>query len=78
MRRFAILLVFDFIVAIKKRSTHQRANHISRITSGKEPTRINDDLLNASLFRVEIVPKWSELVVHFLTTRTLKDIEDSL
>ena len=39
---------------------------------------MNDELPDASLFRVEIVPKWSEQVVHFLTTRTLKDVEDSL
>ena len=68
VRWFVILLEFDFIVAVKKGSTHQRADHLSRITMGEESIGVQDDLLDASLFRVEMVPKWSEQVVHLLTT----------
>ena len=78
VRWFFILLEFDFTVAVKRGSTHQRADHLSRITSGEEPIGVQDDLPDASLFRVELVPKWSEQVVHFLMTGTLNEIEDSL
>ena len=46
--------------------------------SGEEPIGVQDNLPDASLFRVEMVPKWSEQVVHLLTTRLLKEVEDSL
>ena len=62
VRWFIILLEFDFIVVVKKGSTHQQADHLSRIMLGEEPTGVNDELPDASLFRVELVPKWSEQV----------------
>ena len=70
---FVILLEFDFSVAVKKGSTHQRADHLSKITSGEEPIGANNELPDASLFRVEMVPKWSEQVIHLLTTGSLTD-----
>ena len=62
VRWFIILLEFDFTVAVKKGSTHQRVDHLSRIMIGEEPTRVNDELPDASLFKIELVPKWSEQV----------------
>ena len=38
VRWFIILLEFDFTVAVKKGSTHLRADHLSTITSGEAPT----------------------------------------
>ena len=63
---FVILLGFDFTVAIKKGSTHQWANHVSRIPNREEPICIFYELPNACLFKVEMVPKWGEHLVHFL------------
>ena len=57
---FVILLEFDFIVVVKKGTTHQRAEHLSRLTHGEPPIGMDDDLLNAYLFNIEMVPKWSE------------------
>ena len=52
VRWFIILLEFDFTVAVKKESTHQRVDHLSRITSGEEPTGVNDNLPDASLLEL--------------------------
>lgn len=57
---------------MKKGSTHQRADHVLRITNGEEPIGVSDDLPDACLFQVKMVPKWSERLVHFLTTADAK------
>ena len=62
---FVILLDFYFIVAIKKGSTHTQDNHVSCIENAKPPHGVNDGLLDVALFQIEMVPKWSERVVHF-------------
>ena len=41
-------------------------NHLLRIESDKEPTRIKDDLPDAHLFRVEIVPVELAEIAQFL------------
>ena len=45
VRWFVTLLKFDFTVAIKKGLMHRRADHMSRIMNGEEPTRVDNDLL---------------------------------
>ena len=59
---------------------HQRADHLSRITTGEAPTGVNDDLPDGSLFNVEWVPKWSFNVVSFLTTAVIPEdkVEDAI
>ena len=52
VRWFVILLEFDFTIAIKKGLTHKRADHMSRITNGKAPIGVDDDLPNATLFQI--------------------------
>ena len=63
-----ILLEFEFEVAVKKGTMHQKADHLSKITSGEAATGINDDLPDAILFNIEWVPRWSEELVSFLIT----------
>ena len=53
VRWFVILLEFDFEVALKKGTTHQRADHLSRITSREAARGVNDDLPDAILFNIE-------------------------
>ena len=65
VRWFIILL--DFTVVVKKGTTHQRADHLSRLTSGEEPKGIEDDLPDAYLFNIEMIPKWSEKMIPLLT-----------
>ena len=60
VRWFLILLEFDFTVVVKKGTTHQRADHLSHLTHGEPPFGVDDDLPDAYLFNIEMVPKWSE------------------
>ena len=57
VRWFLILLEFDFMIVVKKGITHQRADHLSRLINGKALIGVNDDLLDAYLFNVEMIPK---------------------
>lgn len=50
VRWFVILLEFDFMIAIKKGLTDKRADPMSRIPNGEAPTRVDDDLLDVTLF----------------------------
>ena len=70
-RWFVILLEFDFEVAIKKGTMHQRANHLLRITSREATMSINDNLSDAILFNIEWVLRWSEELVSFLNTAVI-------
>ena len=67
VRWFIILLEFDFTVVVKKGKTHQRADHLSRLTNGEEPIGVDDDLPDAYLFNIEMVPRWSEDLIPLLT-----------
>lgn len=57
VRCFIILLDFDFTVVVKKGTTHQRADHLSQLLNGESPTGIEDDLPDAYLFNIEMVPE---------------------
>ena len=59
VRWFVILLEFEFFVAVKLGHNHQRADHLSRITSGEQPTGVEDDLPDTALFKIETTPKWA-------------------
>lgn len=60
VRWFLILLEFDFTVVVKKGSTHICADHLSRMIHGEFLIGVEDDLPDAYLFNIEMVPKWSE------------------
>lgn len=59
MRWFIILLEFDFTVVVKKDKMHQRADHLSRLMHGEAANGIDDDIPDAYLFNIEMVPRWS-------------------
>ena len=71
VRWFVIFLEFDFEVSVKKCTMHQRANHLSRITSREAAMGINDDLPDAILFNIEWVPRWIGELVSFLNTAVI-------
>ncbi|MCO5578895.1 hypothetical protein L7F22_032744 [Adiantum nelumboides] len=71
VRWFLILLEFDFMVVVKEGIIHQRADHLSRPTNGEKPTGVQDDLPNAYLFNIGMVPQWSKDVAPFLKMGTL-------
>ena len=55
------------MIAIRKGRTHVLADHMSRISNGEKPIGVDDDLPNASLFLVDLVPKWVEEICHYQT-----------
>ena len=67
VRWLIILLEFDFTVVVKKGTTHQRAYHLSHLMDGDAPMGVEDDLPDAYLFNIEMIPKWSENYVPLLT-----------
>ena len=58
---------FDFTVVVQKDTTHQRADHLSCLTHGEPPIGVDDDLLDAYLFNIEMVPRWSEQWIPLLS-----------
>ena len=65
MRWFIVLLEFDFIVEMKKGTTHQ--TDLSCLTSGEPSKGVEDDLPNAYLFNIEMIPIWSEKYTPLMT-----------
>ena len=47
VRWFVILLESDFTVTVKPGKSNQREDHLSRITNGKAPTRLDDNYPDA-------------------------------
>lgn len=74
---FLVLLEFYFIIVVKKGTTHQRADHLSRLIHGEPLIGVDDYLLDAYLFNIEIVPKWSAKWIPLLTIGQI-DIPRSL
>ena len=72
VRGFLILLEFDFTVVVKKGTTHQRADHLSRLTNGESATGVADDLPDAYMFNIDMVPSWSKDIVPILTLGKLQ------
>ena len=58
---------FDFTVSVKPGRSHQRADHLSRITNGEAPLGVEDDLPDAPLFMIEMAPKWAEKILQVLS-----------
>ncbi|MCO5551829.1 hypothetical protein L7F22_005332 [Adiantum nelumboides] len=71
VRWFIILLEFDFTMIVKKGTTHQRADHLSRLMHGEALTGIDDDLPDAYLFNIDMVPRWSEELIPLLSVGSL-------
>ena len=69
---FLICMEFDFTVVVKKETTHQKANHISRSTHGEPPIGIEDDLPDAYIFNMEMVPKRITKWIPLLSVRQIE------
>ena len=50
---------------------------MSRLTNGKAPMGVNDNLLDAYLFNVEMIHEWSRNLVPLLTIGKLR-LDDSM
>ena len=58
---------FDFTVAVRKGRTHVLTDHMSRIPNGEKPIGVEDDLPNAPLFLVDLIPEWAKEICHYIT-----------
>ena len=67
VRWFVILLEFDFTVTVKPGKSNQRADHLSRITNGKAPIGVDDDLPDAKIFTIDIAPRWAKGIISVLS-----------
>ena len=47
---------FEFEVVVRPGKLNVGPDHLSCINTGEDPTGIDDDLLDAHLFRIEAVP----------------------
>ena len=56
VRWFLILLYFDFTIVVKKVITHQWVDQLFKLINGEAPLGVPDDLPDAYLFNVEMVP----------------------
>ena len=63
-------------MVVKKGTTHQRADHLSRLLNGELPTGIEDDLPDAYLLNIEMVSRWSEMLISLLSIGQLKIDEE--
>ena len=57
---------FEFEVIVRPRKLNAGPNHLSRIDTREEPIGVEDDLPNAHLFRIEVVPTKFEEIAQFL------------
>ena len=65
-RWMLILLEFDFTIIVRKATTHVLADNMSWIPNREATIKVNDDLLDASLFLIDIVLGWVEEICHYL------------
>ena len=66
-RWLLILMEFDFTIIVRKGRTHVLADHMFQIPNGEKPICVDDDLPDAPLFLVDLVPEWAEEICHYLT-----------
>ena len=69
MRIFRWLILFqefELEVVVRPRKLNVGPDHLSRIDTGEEPTGVEDDLPDAHLFWIEVVPVELEEIAQFL------------
>ena len=57
---------FEFKVVVRPRKLNIGPDHLSRIDTGEEPIGVEDDVPDAHLFRIEVVPTELEEITQFL------------
>jgi len=65
-RLILLLEEFDYIVEYKPSRMHKQADHLSRISKDLGSLPLEDDLLDASLFAIDVVPTWYNHITEFL------------
>jgi hypothetical protein len=61
---------FDFEVIIKPGKLNARPDHLSRVTNGEEPMKLEDNFSDSQLFSVHIVDDYFVDIIQYLSTGT--------
>ena len=67
-RQLLLFQEFDFEIIVKLGRLNASLDHLSRIQTGKEPTNIEDGILNAQLFLVHMEYGHYSPIIQFLAT----------
>ena len=65
-----LFLEYDFEIIVKLGRLNVGPDHLSRLESGEEPNSLEDHLLDAQLFAIQIVDDYFEDIIEFLTMGT--------
>jgi hypothetical protein len=60
---------FDFEVIVKPGNLNARPDHLSRVTNGEEPTKLEDNFTDVQFILVQIDDKYFVYKIEYLTTR---------
>jgi len=66
IRWFLLLYDFDYDIFVRKGKEHYMVDHLSRIKNGELPKGVNDELLDATLFKLYFVLELYDGVVEYL------------
>ena len=58
---------FDFKVIVKPGKLNARPDHLSRVTNGEEPTKLEDNFPDAQLFSIQVVDEYFIDIVEYLS-----------
>jgi hypothetical protein len=61
---------FDFEVIVKPGKLNAGLDHLSRVTNGEEPTKLEDNFPDAQLFSLQIVDEYFIDIIQYLSTGT--------
>lgn len=60
---------YDFEVIVKPRRLNAGPDHLSKLESGEEPISLEECLLDAQLFSIQIADDQFQDIIHFMATR---------
>ena len=76
--RWVLLLEeLDYTVEYKPGRLHLQADHLSRLSESMGTVDIEDELPDANLFSIAVVPTWDTYISEFLSTQKLPDHLDA-
>jgi RNase H-like domain found in reverse transcriptase/Integrase core domain/Integrase zinc binding domain len=76
--RWVLLLEeLDYTVEYKPGRLHRQADHLSRLSETLGTVEIDDELPDANLFSITVVPTWDTYISEFLSTQKLPEHLDA-
>jgi hypothetical protein len=76
--RWVLLLEeLDYVVEYKPGRLHKQADHLSRLSETIGKDEIDDELPDANLFSITVIPTWDTYIAEFLSTQKLPEHLDA-